>query len=525
MQTSPREIEQGLRRMPRCRPGLFLLTGSFLLLAVAAAGGEAFGAEVAGLNLDASAVLTAAGVAPDEAGLRGYLKPFMPDATRDKRVAEMIKDLGAEDFGVRDKATKALASLPVFPREALEKAARSKDVEVQMRAEGLIERVEGQIERGERESRKVAVAALRVIAKRKIKGLAAEVVAAGGHCHPSERLAVVPPALAATATAADVAILRRALGGESAWLRSAGAEALNSVLADKADEYLAARLDDPDDGVRILVARMMADRGRRLCLVPLAQMLASKDHSVRWRSAEALRWLSGKRFAYEALSPDDARKAAADKWLAWARGEGQKATLRFPVQGSGAIRLFNGTDLTGWRAVTNGRAVDTKTSWGVTQGVLGSKGKGRGYLYHMCPLTDYELTVEWRWPGAPGGSGVWIMMPKPGGFKPHHLEAQLKAGKAGDFWVVGNLGVKARGRAAGGNIVKMAASSEKPTGQWNRMTIRVVAGKVTVTVNGVMQNEASDCPLTPGHVALESEGAAVEFRRVDVRLLNAQGTE
>jgi len=518
MQTSPREIAQGLRRAPRCRPGLFLLTGSFLLLAIAAAGGEAFGADVAGLDSDASAALTAAGVAPTEDGLRAYLKQFMPDATRDKRVAEMIKDLGADDYGVRDRATKALGALPVFPREALEKAARSTDVEVKMRAEGLLERGEG-------ESQKVAVAALRIIAKLKIKGLAAEVVAAGGHCPPGERLDVVPPALAVTVKVADVAMLRRALAGESVWLRSAGAVALNALLADKADEYLATRLDDPDDSVRLLVARMMADRGNRSSLVPLSQMLASKDYSVRWRSVEALRWLSGKGFAYEAHGPGAARKAPAARWLAWARGEGQKATLRFPVKASGVIRLFNGTDLAGWRAVTNGRDVDAKTSWGVSKGVLQGKGTGRGYLYHTRPLTNYELTVEWRWPDAPGDSGVWMLMAKPGGARPHCLEAQLLSGNVGDFWVIGNLPIKVRGQAAGGHVVKMADSSEKPAGQWNRMTIRVVAGKVAVAVNGVKQNEASDCPVTPGHVALQLEGAAIEFRRVEVRPLSAQGTE
>jgi len=512
MHTNQRELA---RPMPHRGTGLAQLVGSLVLVAILAAGGEAFGAGVADSDADVAA-LTEAGVTPNEAGLRAYLKQFMPDSTRDSRVAEMIKNLGSEDFGTRDKATKALGSLPVFPSEALEKAAKSTDLEVRSRAKGLLERGEGS-------SRKVAVAALRVIAKLKIKGLAAEVIAAGGRCPQGERLGVVPPALAATATVADVAMLRRALGSEPAWMRSAGAVALNALLADKADEYLATRLNDPDDTVRLLVARTMADRGNRLSLVPLAQMLDSMDYFVRWRSVKALRGLSGKQFAYEADGPpDDARMAAAAKWLAWARGEGQKAALRFPIKASGVIRLFNGSNLSGWKAVTNGQDVDAKTDWGVAKGVLQGKGTGRGYLYHARPLTNYELTVEWRWPNAPGDSGVWIMMAKPGGAMPACLEVQLLSEKAGDFWVIGNLSIKARGQAAGGHVAKMAASSEKPAGQWNRMTIRVVAGTVEVKVNGVKQNEASDCPLTPGHVALQTEGAAIEFRRVELRPLGAQ---
>lgn len=485
-----------------------------MLFAAAAPGGEAFGQDGAAPDVD-TAVLTAAGITPDEAGLRAYLKQFLPDATREKRVAGLIKELGSEDYSVRVKATKALASLPVFPRVALERAAKSKDLEVRTRAKGLLERGEG-------ESRKVAVAALRVIAKRNIKGFVDEVIAAGNHCPQGERVGVVPPALAATATAADVTTLRRALGGEPAWLRSAGAVALNDLLADKADAYLATRLNDPDDTVRLLVARMMADRGNRASLAPLARMLGSKDYSVRWRSVEALRWLSGKQFGYEAHGPVDSRKAAAGRWLAWARGEGQQAKLRFPVKVSDVIRLFNGTDLAGWRAVTNGQNVDAKTSWGVDKGVLQGKGAGRGYLYHARPLADYELTVEWRWPNATGDSGVWFMMAKPGGARPPCLEAQLLSGKAGDFWVIGSLPVKVRGQRAGGYVPKLADSSERPAGQWNRMTIRVAAGTVEVKVNGVKQNEASDCPRTPGHVALQTEGTVIEFRRVEVRPLGRQ---
>jgi len=456
--------------------------------------------------------LTSAGITPDASGLRAYLKHFLPSSDHEKKVAALIKDLASEDFDVRDRATKALASLPVFPRAALETAAQSGDLEVRVRAAGLLER-------GDEQGRRMATAALAVIASRKVKGLAAEVLAAGARCPKEDRLRIVTAALTATVGPADVALLRGTLGSEVAWQRAAAAVVLDHLLAGKAEKHLGSLLADPDDAVRLTVARTLADRGRPACLVPLAELLNSKDTSVRWQSAAALRWLSGKTFGYDAHGDDAKRQAAAAKWLAWAKGEGQKAKLRFPIKAGDVIQLFNGKDLAGWQAVNNGQQVDPKTIWQVKDGVLTCNATSHGYLYHKRPATNYELTVEWRWPGEGGDSGVWFMMAKPGRAMSPCLEAQLLAGSAGDFWVIGGFDIKARGQAAGGRVVKTADSSEKPLGQWNRMTIRVVNGTVDVKVNGVRQNEATDCSAKPGHIALQTERSIIEFRKVQLRPL------
>jgi len=102
-------------------------------------------------------------------------------------------------------------------------------------------------------------------------------------------------------------------------------------------------------------------------------------------------------------------------------------------------------------------------------------------------------------------AGVWV--------------AQLLSGKAGEFWVIGSLAFRAQDPRALGRVVKMADSSEKPPGQWNRMTIRVLDGTVDVKVNAVRQNTDSDCPRTPGHIALQTEGNAIELRNIQLRPL------
>ena len=172
---------------------------------------------------DANAkVLVAAGIKPTGAGIGAYLKRFTPSADHAKRVAGLIKDLAAEEFNVRERATKALAALPVFPREALEKAALSDDLEVSARAKRLLAH-------GQAQGKRTLLAALAVVAKRKIKHLAAEVLAAGAHCPQSERPRAVTEALVATVALADAGMLRRALRSEAAWTRSAAASPPHSI--------------------------------------------------------------------------------------------------------------------------------------------------------------------------------------------------------------------------------------------------------------------------------------------------------
>lgn len=202
---------------------------------------------------DANAkVLIAAGIKPDAEAIGAYLKRFLPDAAHAKRVAELIEDLGAEQFQVRQKAAKALAALPAFPREALEKATRSDDLEVRVRAQRLLES-------GGTESKRTVVAALAVIASRQIKGLAAGVIAAGAHCPESERPRAVREALVTTVTPADAAMLRRVLRSEAAWQRAAAGAALDHLLAGKADKDLTALLEDVDDRVRLTAARLQTE--------------------------------------------------------------------------------------------------------------------------------------------------------------------------------------------------------------------------------------------------------------------------
>src|SRR3954462_11779989 len=73
----------------------------------------------------------------------------------------------------------------------------------------------------------------------------------------------------------------------------------------------------------------------------------------------------------------------------------------------GFTPLFNGKDLTGWKATG-------KTDvWGAENGVLYVAGGGGGWLLTEKEFKDFELRLEYKMPKM-GNSGVGLRTPLPG---------------------------------------------------------------------------------------------------------------
>jgi hypothetical protein len=69
----------------------------------------------------------------------------------------------------------------------------------------------------------------------------------------------------------------------------------------------------------------------------------------------------------------------------------------------------------------------------------------------------------------------------------------------------------------------MGRSSEEPLGGWNSYRILMDGGRLELYVNGQLQNVATDVERVPGRIALQSEGAWIEFRMVRIRPLKGTG--
>jgi hypothetical protein len=196
------------------------------------------------------------------------------------------------------------------------------------------------------------------------------------------------------------------------------------------------------------------------------------------------------------------------------------ATFLSAADGS-VIPLFNGQNLDGWTFDLK-EDVEPSTVWSVQDGVLVCIGKPAGVIRTKGAYGDYELTVEWRWPtGSNGGnSGVLLHASSPRQLDiwPKSIEAQLGAGDAGDFWTIGEtIEVSAdRKPPEDRRIVNLTDGSEKSFGEWNTMRIRCEGSSVSVWVNVDKVNEGTRCSATRGAVCLQSEGAEIHFRKVEL---------
>jgi hypothetical protein len=190
----------------------------------------------------------------------------------------------------------------------------------------------------------------------------------------------------------------------------------------------------------------------------------------------------------------------------------------------GTIILFNGKNLDGWTFVLDDPKVKMEDVWAVREGgVLYCKGKPRGYLRtKRDDFENYELTLEWRWPpGTKGGNnGVLVHTTDPGvlGIWPRSHEIQLNAGHAGDIWVIGTTIEipNSEGRIKERRHINLTDGSEKPLGEWNKLRKVCDGDELTIYVNDDKVNYARKLSQTKGAISLQSEGAEIEYRKIEL---------
>ena len=193
------------------------------------------------------------------------------------------------------------------------------------------------------------------------------------------------------------------------------------------------------------------------------------------------------------------------------------------------IQLFNGKDLEGWvwfqrpqraGATAPVPVVARDEVFSIRDGVLHSKGKPTGYLRTEREFTNFVFTVEQRHltkgnggllVGIRGADKVW-----PG------LEIQTMTGNAGELWNHNRLALTVdparidRTRKDENHILRAGPDSQKPVGEWETMEVVVDSGNLVFKVNGVVQNVATNSANLAGRVALQVEGAEMEFRKVQI---------
>jgi hypothetical protein len=188
----------------------------------------------------------------------------------------------------------------------------------------------------------------------------------------------------------------------------------------------------------------------------------------------------------------------------------------------GEVELFNGSDLSGW-AMTPPASEVPAPVWSVVGGVLKCTGEPAGYIRTEGKFTNFVLKFEWRWPDKPGNSGALVRVQEPDKVWPKSIEAQVRHTSAGDFWNIDEFPMKTDEARQKGRRTDATHRNERPLGEWNEYEILVDGGSVVLTVNGEELNRATDAAELPGSIALQSEGAPIEFRRIRIAPIGPSG--
>jgi len=197
--------------------------------------------------------------------------------------------------------------------------------------------------------------------------------------------------------------------------------------------------------------------------------------------------------------------------------------LAVPADAADAIPLFNGKDLSGWTFFLEKRGPNADGSmkmedvWKVDGGTLRCSGVPNGYIRTTADYRDFVLSLEWRWAEKPGNSGVLLRVTGPDKIWPKTVEAQLMSGNAGDFWLMDGATLDtdpARADPKAGNHRLKMKAAERPAGEWNLYEITMDGDRVRLKINGEVVNEGTGAEEVAGKIALQSEGAPIEFRNI-----------
>lgn len=227
------------------------------------------------------------------------------------------------------------------------------------------------------------------------------------------------------------------------------------------------------------------------------------------------------------------------------------------------ISLFNGRDLDGWYTwLKDDKLADPHKVFSLQDGMIRISGEEWGGLITRKMYRDYHLIVEWRWGGPTHGiregkardSGILVHGVGEDGAASGNwlesIESQVIEGGTGDFIMVGgrrqpSMTVEVR-EAPNGEIYwqeggkavtrdrarfdwygrdpqwkdvagfRGKESVEMPMGEWNRSEVICDGDTLKNILNGKVVNYGTNASHTFGKIQLQSEGAEIWIRRVEL---------
>lgn len=204
------------------------------------------------------------------------------------------------------------------------------------------------------------------------------------------------------------------------------------------------------------------------------------------------------------------------------------------AQSRGPISLFNGKNLDGWYIFVPGQPKnsDPLGIFKVEDGLIHVSGEKFAFISTDKEYSNYKFTVDFKWgtkkwpprQNAVRDAGILYHCVGPDKVWNKSLELQIQEGDTGDMWLTTGEGgppsTDVLGKSyVGGRVIKWA-DYEKPSGEWNTVTVVARGNKWEHWVNGKMNIRGSNASLTKGRINLQSEGAEIYYRNPRIEFLD-----
>jgi cyclophilin family peptidyl-prolyl cis-trans isomerase len=256
----------------------------------------------------------AVGLGTDDAALIDFFRSKTPtDADRD-RIAALIRDLGADEFRVREMASSELVKIGDAAISLLRQAKDSRDLEIARRAELCLGKIEP------RRQPAVTIAAARLLAVRRPAATAPTLLKFAPFADDPD----VSDSICDTLTAVAVRdgkpepVLTEALNSKQPLERGLAAEAL--IRAGQADTVPAVRalLDDTDRLVRRRVGLAFVEQKDKTVIPGLIELLADLSNDQSGAIVDLLEQIAlGKSPQVPAGDDKATREKRRDTWAEW----------------------------------------------------------------------------------------------------------------------------------------------------------------------------------------------------------------
>jgi hypothetical protein len=207
------------------------------------------------------------------------------------------------------------------------------------------------------------------------------------------------------------------------------------------------------------------------------------------------------------------------------------------------IHLLQGNDKTPFYSFLKDLGIDNDPDnvFTLSNGVLRISGQHYGYLAtRKTNYGNYRLVAEFKWgeqTWAPRkdnarDSGILVHGVGRDQVWPKAIEAQMIEGGTGDILVVSGSYLTIDGVTKGPQTARFDRPGrnpwkdekgfrgpheiEKPHGQWNRIEVLCDGDKLSIKVNGHLTLSGTGANPSSGKIYVQSEGAEVFFRRLDL---------